>query len=80
MIFSRHKIKIGHFDPYNVILSIATNIPVLLVSVCVLQGHMRFISRTNVDLFNACGHCTEMCSAGVEKENVFLSLSSKAQK
>ncbi len=27
-----HKIKINHFDPYNVLLAIATNIPVLLMT------------------------------------------------
>ncbi len=36
-----HKIKIGHFDPYNVLLSIATNMPVLLMTASVLQGHMK---------------------------------------
>ncbi len=29
-----------NFDPYNVLLSIATNIPVLLMTVFVLQGHI----------------------------------------
>ncbi len=28
-----------NFDPYNVLLSIATNIPVLLMTASVLQGH-----------------------------------------
>ncbi len=28
------------FDPYNVLLSIATNIPVLLMTAFVLQGHI----------------------------------------
>ncbi len=28
----RHKIKIDTFDPYNVFLAIATNIPVLLMT------------------------------------------------
>ncbi len=28
-----------NFDPYNVLLSIATNIPVLLMTAFVLQGH-----------------------------------------
>ncbi len=30
------------FDPYNVLLSIATNIPVLLMTALVLQGHMKY--------------------------------------
>ncbi len=29
-----------NIDPYNVLLSIATNIPVLLMTAFVLQGHM----------------------------------------
>ncbi len=29
-----------NFDPYNVLLTIATNIPVLLMTAFVLQGHM----------------------------------------
>ncbi len=32
--------KNNNFDPYNVLLSIATNIPVLLVTAFVLQGHI----------------------------------------
>ncbi len=28
------------FDPYNVLLAIATNIPVLLMTAFVLQGHI----------------------------------------
>ncbi len=35
-----HKIKMYNFDPYSVLLSISTNIPVLLMTVFVLQGHM----------------------------------------
>ncbi len=31
-----------HFDPYNVLLSIATNIAVLLMTAFVLQGHIFF--------------------------------------
>ncbi len=34
-----HNIKIYNFDPYNVLLSIATNIAVLLMTASVLQGH-----------------------------------------
>ncbi len=30
-----------NFDPYNVLLSIATNIPVLLMTAFVLQGHIK---------------------------------------
>ncbi len=34
------KRKKDNFDSYNVLLSIATNIPVLLMTASVLQGHM----------------------------------------
>ncbi len=32
-----------NFDPYNVLLSIATNIPVLLMTAFVLQGHIYYM-------------------------------------
>ncbi len=35
-----HKRKMYNFDPYNVLLSIATNIPVLLMTAFVIQGHI----------------------------------------
>ncbi len=35
-----------NFDPYNVLLAIATNIPVLLMTAFVLQGH--------IYIFNIC--------------------------
>ncbi len=35
-----HKRKMDDFDPYNVLLAIATNIPVLLMTAFVLQGHI----------------------------------------
>ncbi len=34
-----HKRKMYNFEPYNVLLAIATNIPVLLMTAFVLQGH-----------------------------------------
>ncbi len=37
-----HKRKIYHFDPCNVFLVIATNIPMLLMTAFVLQGHKCF--------------------------------------
>ncbi len=37
MIFG---IKMYNFDPYNVLLAIATNIPVLLMTAFVLQAHI----------------------------------------
>ncbi len=39
-----------NFDPYNVLLAIATNIPVLLMTAFVLQGHIYpifFTSQVN---------------------------------
>ncbi len=38
-----HKIKIDNFDPYNVLLAIATNIHLLLMTGFVLQGHINII-------------------------------------
>ncbi len=35
-----YKIKINNFDPYNVLLVIATNIPVLLMTASVLPSHV----------------------------------------
>ncbi len=35
-----HEIKMYNFDPYNVLLAIATNIAVLLMTASVLQGHV----------------------------------------
>ncbi len=37
-----------NFDPYNVLLSIATNIPVLLMTAFVLQGHIYCKSHTTI--------------------------------
>ncbi len=34
------KEKYNNFDPYNVFLAIATNIPVLLMTGFVVQGHI----------------------------------------
>ncbi len=34
-----------NFDPYNVLLAIATNIPVLLMTAFVLQGHITHINH-----------------------------------
>ncbi len=41
-----HKIKMYNFDPYNVLLSIATNIAVVLMTASVLQGHVLLITCT----------------------------------
>ncbi len=35
-----HKRKSGIFDPYSVLLAIATNIPVLLMTGFVVQSHI----------------------------------------
>ncbi len=37
-----HKIKMYNFDPFNVLLVIATNIAVLLMTAFVLQGHIYY--------------------------------------
>ncbi len=38
-----HKRKIDNFDPYNVFLAIATNIPQRLKTGLVVQGLMRYV-------------------------------------
>ncbi len=38
-----HKRKHDNFDPYNVLLAIATNIPVLIKTDSVIQGHILFL-------------------------------------
>ncbi len=42
-----HNIKKYNVDPYNVLLSIATNIAVLLMTASVLQGHILSINYMN---------------------------------
>ncbi len=43
-----------NFDPYNVLLSIDTNIPVLLMTAFVLQGHILEVKINNKTIiFNA---------------------------
>ncbi len=37
-----------NFEPYNVLLSIATNIAELLMTASVLQGHRYYITRQKV--------------------------------
>ncbi len=42
-----------NFDPYNVLLAIATNIPVLLMTTFELQGHIYIycsVFKSHVDL------------------------------
>ncbi len=45
-----HKIKIYNFDPYDVLLAIATNIAVLLMTASVLQGHIFLLYISNVQI------------------------------
>ncbi len=40
-----------NFEPYNVLLAIATNIPVLLMTAFVLQGHIYAIDRRSSVFF-----------------------------
>ncbi len=40
-----------NFEPYNVLLAIATNIPVLLMTASVLQGHKYEKYRVFVNIF-----------------------------
>ncbi len=46
-----HKRKIDNFDPYNVLLAIATNIAVLLMTASVLQGHIYVI---HIHMYSGC--------------------------
>ncbi len=43
-----HKIKMYNFEPYNVLLAVATNIAVLLMTTSVLQEHIRVLLGINV--------------------------------
>ncbi len=45
-----------NFDSYNVLLSIATNIPVLLMTAFVLQGHIYILSFFEKHLISAEHH------------------------
>ncbi len=54
------KIKLYNFYPYNALLSIATNIPVLLMTAFVLQGHL-FINL-NTSTKRALGILNVLCS------------------
>ncbi len=48
-----YKGKMYNFDPYNVLLAIATNIAVLLMTASVLQGHILSINiGLNLNLFS----------------------------
>ncbi len=47
-----HKIKINNFDPYNIFLSIATNIPVLL-----LCSRVTFVRKCRKDSNNVKYYC-----------------------
>ncbi len=37
---AEYVLKIDNFDPYNALLSIATNIPIILKTGFVVQGHI----------------------------------------
>ncbi len=46
--------KIYNFDPYNVLLAIATNIPVLLPAGFVVQGHKYAAYWGLTNIFKSC--------------------------
>ncbi len=48
----RHKRKIYNFDPYNALLAIATNLPVLLMIGFVVQGHICIDRQSNIEYQN----------------------------
>ncbi len=43
-----------NFEPYNVLLAIAANIAVLLMTASVLQGHIYHITRQKVSNIKIC--------------------------
>ncbi len=56
-----HKRKIDNFDPYNVLLAIATNIPVLLMTAFVVQGHICAIKDFVVNVLTLMGPSLMIC-------------------
>ncbi len=57
------KIKINNFDPYNVFLAIATNIPMQLKTGFLVQGHIYvYISDMHVTHFYTSSNTTFMLS------------------
>ncbi len=48
----RHKRKIYNFDPYNALLAIATNLPVLLMIGFVVQGHICIDRQSDIQYQN----------------------------
>ncbi len=46
-----HKRIINNFDPYNVFLAIATNIPVQLKTGFVVQGHILLFCKSSLSLY-----------------------------
>ncbi len=65
-----HKRKIYNFDPYNVFLAIATNIPERLKTGFVVQGHIYLIQLS--DLF--CLTCTDESFYSCKFPNFFVIL------
>ncbi len=61
-----HKRKINNFDPYNVFLAIATNIPQRLKTSFVLQGHFLCVCVCVC----ACA-CACVCLSSTDNHNTF---------
>jgi len=63
MIFGIKR-KINNFDPYNVLLASATNIPVLYVTGFVIQGHNLSSYTINLNTSDWPLHWTDMSGIG----------------
>ncbi len=70
-----------NFDPYNVLLAIATNIPVLLMTAFMLQGHIfpPFLKH-NAKLWHFIYWRTSLGSAATRQNKSLLILSLKIMK
>jgi len=80
-----HKRKMYNFDPYNVLLAITTNIPVLLMTASVLQGHniniitIKSVNKPQEDL---CLHpqsrmtCTHTCNISLNTHDEVSNINS----
>ncbi len=65
---------VDHFDPYNVFLTIATNIPVQLMTFFVVQGHI-YTSKTYLGVHSGSLRAPNKLESPLVKNNIFLSLS-----
>ncbi len=60
-----------NFDSYNVLLSISTNIPVLLMTAFVLQGHILHLSESSCMVFTS-GPCGKMIFKSDKRDHIWF--------